>query len=55
MDNKIELEDRGKYVALYLTPYDLDKTFVTVIPKSQFSKVKQFFIEPLSKPAKRVN
>lgn len=51
--NKVELEDLGDMIVLYLVPFELRKVFMTVLEKSEISDVQQLQIQEISKPSKR--
>ena len=54
-NNKIEMEDLDTMFAFYLTPIGLNKTYVTVVEKTQITDVQKMNLLPFAKPARRIN
>lgn len=53
--NQVEMEDRGKEVAFYLTPLGINKTYMTIVKKSELSNVDKYIFGSITKKSRRVD
>ena len=53
--NKVELSEQGTNIHLYMNPIGLNKTFMTVVPKAEFTNMERFIFGPIAKKGKRVS
>ena len=52
--NQLEVEDLGRSLAYYLSSLDRNKEFVWVVRKRELTPVQKAFLNPISRPSKRI-